>query len=152
MRLDRRRYAQLYGPTVGDRVRLADTDLWISPTEDRTSPAGPGDEVVFGGGKVVRESMGQALDGSVDLVITNVVVLDHWGVVKADVGVREGRITAVGKAGNPDTMDGVHPDAATLEQRTAPASLAMLDALGLPNPFLSPTYEHTTREELAHGV
>ncbi|HEX9530508.1 MAG TPA: urease subunit alpha, partial [Acidimicrobiales bacterium] len=103
-------YAELYGPTVGDRVRLADTDLWISPTEDRCTPAGPGDETVFGGGKVMRESMGQALTSTVDLVITNAVVLDHWGVVKADVGVRNGRITAVGKAGNPDIMDGVHPD------------------------------------------
>jgi urease subunit alpha len=108
--IDRRRYAELYGPTVGDRVRLGDTDLWISPTEDRCSPSGPGDETVFGGGKVVRESMGQATFSTVDLVITNAVVLDHWGVVKADVGVRDGRITAVGKAGNPDIMDGVHPD------------------------------------------
>jgi len=110
VRLDRRRYAELYGPNVGDRVRLADTDLWISPTEDRCAPFGPGDETVFGGGKVIRESMGQALTSTVDLVITNVVVLDHWGVVKADVGVRDGRITAVGKAGNPDVMDGVHAD------------------------------------------
>jgi urease subunit alpha len=113
MNIDRRRYAELYGPTVGDRVRLADTDLWISPTEDRCTPAGPGDETVFGGGKVVRESMGQALTSTVDLVITNAVVLDHWGVVKADVGVRDGRITAVGKAGNPDVMDGVHPNLVT---------------------------------------
>jgi urease subunit alpha len=120
MRVDRRRYAELYGPTVGDRVRLADTDLWISPTEDRCAgPAGlgghqqspqAGDEAVFGGGKVIRESMGQALTDTVDLVITNALVLDHWGVVKADVGVRAGRITAIGKAGNPDVMDGVHPD------------------------------------------
>jgi urease subunit alpha len=108
--IPRRRYAELYGPTVGDKVRLADTDLWISPTEDRCSPAGAGDETVFGGGKVIRESMGQATFSTVDLVITNVLVLDHWGVVKADVGVRDGRITAVGKAGNPDIMDGVHPD------------------------------------------
>ena len=100
MRIDRRRYAELYGPTVGDRVRLADTDLWISPTEDRGAPAGPGDETVFGGGKVVRESMGQALTSAVDLVITNAVVLDHWGVVKADVGIRDGRIAAIGRAGN----------------------------------------------------
>ncbi|MCW3042464.1 MAG: urease subunit alpha, partial [Actinobacteria bacterium] len=105
--IDRRRYAELYGPTVGDRVRLGDTDLWISPTEDRCSPAGAGDETVFGGGKVIRESMGQATFSTVDLVITNAVVLDHWGVVKADVGVRDGRITALGKAGNPDIMDGV---------------------------------------------
>jgi urease subunit alpha len=112
VRIERRRYAELYGPTVGDRMRLADTDLWISPTEDRCAPSGsgPGDEAVFGGGKVIRESMGQARSGTVDLVITNVVVLDHWGVVKADVGVRQGRIAAIGKAGNPDIMDGVHPD------------------------------------------
>jgi urease subunit alpha len=91
-------------------VRLADTDVWISPTEDRCTPAGPGDETVFGGGKVVRESMGQALASAVDLVITSVVVLDHWGVVKADVGVKDGRIVALGKAGNPDVMDGVTPE------------------------------------------
>jgi urease subunit alpha len=112
VRIDRRRYGELYGPTVGDRIRLADTDVWISPTEDRCAPeaTGPGDEAVFGGGKVIRESMGQALTGTCDLVITNALVLDHWGVVKADVGVRAGRITALGKAGNPDIMDGVHPD------------------------------------------
>jgi urease subunit alpha len=111
-RLDRSRYADLYGPTVGDRVRLADTDLVIEITEDRAAgPAGPGDEAVFGGGKVIRESMGQArasrADGAPDLVITGAIVLDHWGVVKADVGVRDGRVVALGKAGNPDTMDGV---------------------------------------------
>ena len=113
--ITRDRYAALYGPTAGDRVRLADTDLFIEVTEDRSrGPAGAGDEAVFGGGKVIRESMGQArttrAEGAVDLVITGAVVLDHWGVVKADVGVRDGRITALGKAGNPDTMDGVHPD------------------------------------------
>ncbi len=112
--VDRARYAALLGPTVGDRVRLADTDLLIEVTEDRSmGPAGSGDEVIFGGGKVIRESMGQSLatraDGAPDLVITGVVVLDHWGVVKADVGVRDGRIVGVGKAGNPDTMDGVDP-------------------------------------------
>jgi urease subunit alpha len=112
--IDRARYAELYGPTVGDRIRLADTDLFIEITEDRCRGPLGGDEVVFGGGKVVRESMGQALvtraDGTPDLVITGAVVLDHWGVIKADVGVRDGRIVALGKAGNPDTMDGVHPD------------------------------------------
>ncbi|GAA2458763.1 urease subunit alpha [Actinomadura vinacea] len=112
--LSRARYALLYGPTAGDRVRLADTDLFVEVTEDRSrGPAGAGDEAVFGGGKVIRESMGQAratrAEGALDLVITGVVVLDHWGVVKADVGVRDGRIVALGKAGNPDTMDGVHP-------------------------------------------
>jgi urease subunit alpha len=110
MKVARARYAELYGVTVGDRLRLADTDLWISPTEDRTAVAGHGDEAVFGGGKVVRESMGQATTTAVDLVITNALVLDHWGVVKADVGVRDGRITAIGKAGNPDVMDGVDRD------------------------------------------
>ncbi|MFD0686668.1 urease subunit alpha [Actinomadura fibrosa] len=112
--ISRARYAELYGPTAGDRIRLADTDLFVEVTEDRSrGPAGAGDEAVFGGGKVIRESMGQArttrADGALDLVITGAVVLDHWGVVKADVGIRDGRIVALGKAGNPDTMDGVHP-------------------------------------------
>ncbi|WP_207386214.1 urease subunit alpha [Protofrankia symbiont of Coriaria ruscifolia] len=115
--LDRSRYADLYGPTVGDRIRLADTDLFIEVTEDHSrgpAGAGTGDEAVFGGGKVIRESMGQArtsrAEGAPDLVITGAVILDHWGVVKADVGIRDGRIVALGKAGNPDIMDGVHPD------------------------------------------
>ncbi|QFZ16508.1 urease subunit alpha [Saccharothrix syringae] len=111
--IDRARYAELLGPTTGDRVRLADTDLFIEVTEDRSRGAGAGDEVIFGGGKVVRESMGQGVatraEGTPDLVITGAVVLDHWGVVKADVGVRDGRIVGIGKAGNPDTMDGVDP-------------------------------------------
>jgi urease subunit alpha len=108
--MDRARYALLYGPTAGDRIRLADTDLLIEIEEDRSAG---GDEAVFGGGKVIRESMGQArttrAEGSADTVITGAVVLDHWGVVKADVGIRDGRIVALGKAGNPDTMDGVDP-------------------------------------------
>ena len=113
--MPRGRYAALYGPTVGDRVRLADTDLLIEVTEDRSGgPGRAGDEAVFGGGKVIRESMGQGMatraEGSPDLVITGVVVLDHWGIIKADVGVRDGRIVALGKAGNPDTMDGVSPE------------------------------------------
>jgi urease subunit alpha len=109
----RSRYAALYGPTAGDRIRLADTDLIIEVTEDLARGAGAGDEAVFGGGKVIRESMGQArttrAEGAPDLVITGAVILDHWGIVKADVGIRNGRIVAIGKAGNPDTMDGVHP-------------------------------------------
>ena len=109
--VDRRRYAALYGPTAGDRIRLADTNLLIEIERDL---CGGGDEAVFGGGKVIRESMGQSAatraDGAPDTVITGAVVLDHWGVVKADVGIRDGRITAIGKAGNPDTMDGVHAD------------------------------------------
>jgi urease subunit alpha len=105
--ISRARYAALYGPTAGDRVRLADTDLLIEVTQDRCGGPGPlaGDEAIFGGGKVIRESMGQSVatraDGTPDLVITGAVVLDHWGVIKADVGVRGGRIVALGKAGNP---------------------------------------------------
>ncbi|MFC4005700.1 urease subunit alpha [Nonomuraea purpurea] len=110
--ISRARYAALYGPTVGDRIRLADTDLFIEVTQDLSmGPSGAGDEAVFGGGKVIRESMGQArttrAEGAADLVITGAVILDHWGVVKADVGIRDGRVHAIGKAGNPDTMDGV---------------------------------------------
>ncbi|WP_328858054.1 urease subunit alpha [Williamsia herbipolensis] len=113
--LQRSRYAELFGPTVGDRIRLADTDLLIEVTEDRCGGPGlAGDEAVFGGGKVIRESMGQGratrAEGAPDTVITGVVVLDHWGIIKADLGIRDGRIVALGKAGNPDTMDGVHPD------------------------------------------
>jgi urease subunit alpha len=111
--VERSRYTKLFGPTEGDRVRLADTDLLVEVTEDRCRGPHGGDEVVFGGGKVIRESMGQAratrADGAPDLIITGAVVLDHWGVVKADVGVRDGRIVGLGKAGNPDIMDGVHP-------------------------------------------
>jgi len=111
--LSRQRYALLYGPTTGDRIRLADTDLFIEIEDDR---CGRGDEVVFGGGKVIRESMGQGrtsrAEGAPDTVITGAVILDHWGVVKADVGIRDGRIVGIGKAGNPDTMDGVAPELA----------------------------------------
>jgi urease subunit alpha len=111
VRISRERYATLYGPTEGDQIRLADTDLWIEVERDDCIG---GDEAVFGGGKTIRESMQQGLttraEGAPDLVITNAVVLDHWGVVKCDIGVREGRIVALGKAGNPDVADGVHPD------------------------------------------
>ncbi len=109
-RIERQKYAELYGPTTGDRLRLADTDLWIEVEDDARAP---GDEAVFGGGKTIRESMGQGTttyaDGAPDTVITNVVILDHWGIVKADVGIRDGYIVAIGKAGNPDVMDGVDP-------------------------------------------
>ncbi len=108
--IGRARYAALYGPTAGDRIRLADTNLLIEIEDDHCVG---GDESVFGGGKVIRESMGQSrvtrADGALDLVITGAVVLDHWGIVKADVGIRDGRIVALGRAGNPDTMPGVHP-------------------------------------------
>ena len=110
MELHRSRYNLLYGPTAGDRIRLADTNLLIEIEQDL---AAGGDEAVFGGGKVIRESMGQSnatrADGAPDTVITGAVILDHWGIVKADIGIRDGRIVAIGKAGNPDTMDGVDP-------------------------------------------
>ena len=105
--LDRAAYAAMFGPTAGDRVRLADTDLVLEVECDRATP---GEEVKFGGGKVLRDGMGQSqatrADGAVDTVITNALILDYWGVIKADVGLRGGRIAAVGKAGNPD----VQPD------------------------------------------
>ncbi|MGN7780298.1 urease subunit alpha [Mycolicibacterium sp. 22603] len=113
--LSRERYAALFGPTTGDRIRLADTDLVIEITEDRSGGPGlAGDEAVFGGGKVLRESMGQSrvtrAQGAPDTVITGAVILDYWGIIKADIGIRDGRIVAIGKAGNPDIMSGVHPD------------------------------------------
>ena len=113
--LSRAHYADLFGPTKGDRIRLADTDLLIEITEDRSGgPELAGDEAVFGGGKVLRESMGQGratrADGAPDTVITGAVIIDYWGIIKADIGIRDGRITAIGKAGNPDIMAGVHPD------------------------------------------
>ncbi len=106
--MDRRAYAETYGPTVGDRLRLADTELFIEVERDYTCY---GDEVKFGGGKVIRDGMGQSpianADGAVDVVITNAVILDWWGVVKADVGIKEGKIYRIGKAGNPYTQEGV---------------------------------------------
>jgi urease subunit alpha len=107
-RISRRGYADMFGPTVGDRVRLADTDLFVEVEDDRTIY---GEEVKFGGGKVIRDGMGQSqvtrAEGAVDTVITNALIVDHWGVVKADVGLRDGRIVAIGKAGNPDIQPGV---------------------------------------------
>src|SRR5260221_4318176 len=131
LELPRRTYADLYGPTTGDRIRLADSDLIIEVEKDFTVY---GDEITFGGGKVIRDGMGQssratrsctplpseerAVSGEgpgvranvLDLVITNALIIDHWGIVKGDIGVRDGRIVKVGKAGNPDTMDGVDPE------------------------------------------
>lgn len=115
VRLSRERYAQLFGPTTGDRIRLADTNLLVQVTEDRCGgPELAGDEAVFGGGKVLRESMGQAratrAEGAADTVITGAVIIDYWGIIKADIGIRDGRIVGIGKAGNPDIMAGVHRD------------------------------------------
>jgi urease subunit alpha len=107
-RIPRAAYADMFGPTVGDKVRLADTELMIEVEEDRTIY---GEEVKFGGGKVIRDGMGQSqasrAAGAVDTVITNALILDHWGVVKADIGLKDGRIAGIGKAGNPDVQPGV---------------------------------------------
>ncbi len=105
--ISRQAYAEMFGPTVGDRVRLADTELWLEVEKDFTVY---GDEVKFGGGKVIRDGMGQSQRPSAetpDLVITNAIVLDYWGIVKADVAIKDGRIQALGKAGNPDVQQGV---------------------------------------------
>ena len=122
LQIPRRTYADLYGPTTGDRIRLADTELIIEIEKDFTHY---GDEITFGGGKVIRDGMGQSSGatregspgeglqkktGALDLVITNAVILDHWGIVKGDIGIRDGRIVKVGKAGNPDTMADVNPE------------------------------------------
>jgi len=110
--IDRRAYAEIFGPTVGDRVRLADTDLLIEVEQDLTLRAGGyGEEVKFGGGKTIRDGMAQSqrtrTDGAVDCVMTNALILDHTGIIKADIGLKGGRIVAIGKAGNPDTQPGV---------------------------------------------
>src|SRR5215207_4113870 len=114
LNIPRRTYADLYGPTTGDRVRLADTELIVEVERDFTAY---GDEATFGGGKVIRDGMGQSSGaaregehGALDLVITNALVIDHWGIVKGDIGVKDGLVVKVGKAGNPDTMDGVDPE------------------------------------------
>src|SRR5471032_2357050 len=107
MKISRQAYADMFGPTVGDKVRLADTELWIEVEKYFTTY---GEEVKFGGGKVIRDGQGQSqllAHEVVDTVITNAVILDHWGIVKADVGLKDGRIAAIGKAGNPDIQPGV---------------------------------------------
>src|SRR6187455_3002477 len=107
MKITRQAYAEMFGPTVGDRVRLADTELWIEVEKDYTVY---GEEVKFGGGKVIRDGMGQGQRASsevADTVITNALIVDHWGIVKADIGLKGGRIWKVGKAGNPDIQPAV---------------------------------------------
>lgn len=155
--LSRAVYADLYGPTTGDRIRLADTDLLVEVERDLAGGPGlAGDEAVFGGGKVIRESMGQGratrAEGAPDTVITGAVVLDHWGVVKADVGIGDGRITALGKAGNPETMDGVHPRLVIGPETEVIAGNGMILTAGTIDAhvhFISPTLMH---QALSSGV
>src|SRR5450432_1185341 len=109
LHINRTKYANMYGPTTGDKVRLGDTELLIEIEKDFTVY---GDEAKFGGGKTIRDGMAQSAtatrkDGVLDFVITNVMIIDHWGIVKGDIGIKDGKIVALGKSGNPDTMDGV---------------------------------------------
>ncbi|MFE6161212.1 urease subunit alpha [Streptomyces sp. NPDC056486] len=155
--LSRAAYADLFGPTTGDRIRLADTDLLVEIEEDRSGGPGlSGDESVFGGGKVIRESMGQSrttrAEGAPDTVITGAVIIDHWGIVKADIGIRDGRITGIGKSGNPDTMDGVHPDLVIgpeTEVLAGNGKILTAGAIDTHIHFISPTI---VDEALASGV
>src|SRR5215207_4796857 len=107
--IPRGQYVDLYGPTTGDRVRLADTELILEVEADLSTY---GDEITFGAGNTIRDGMGQSARAVdvLDLVITNAVIVDHWGIIKGDIGVKNGRIVGVGKAGNPDMLDGVDPN------------------------------------------
>jgi urease subunit alpha len=155
-RIHRRTYADLYGPTTGDRVRLADTDLFVEVERDY---AVYGDEITFGGGKVIRDGMGQsstaireAEHGALDLVITNALIVDYWGIVKADIGVRDGRIVKVGKAGNPDTQAGVDPDlvvGAATEVIAGEGKIVTAGAIDSHIHFISPQQIY---EALSNGV
>jgi urease subunit alpha len=151
--LTRGEYAALYGATTGDQIRLGDTDLWIEVEQDLTFG---GEEAVFGGGKSIRESMAQGTttraQGAPDTVVTNVVVLDHWGVVKADVGIRDGRIIALGRAGNADIADGVHPDLAigpSTDVISGEGKILTAGAIDVHVHFLSTSQVH---EALATGI
>ncbi|NLU85117.1 urease subunit alpha [Rhodococcus sp. HNM0569] len=151
--ISRAKYAALYGPTTGDQVRLGDTDLWIEVERDLTVG---GEEAVFGGGKSIRESMAQGTttraEGAPDTVITNALVLDWWGVVKADVGILDGRIVALGRAGNPDIADGVHPDLCigpSTDVVSGEGKILTAGGIDLHVHFLSPSQIH---EALATGL
>ena len=149
--LDRSRYAAIYGPTVGDEVRLGDTDLWIQIERDLTVG---GEEAVFGGGKSIRESMAQATttraDGALDTVITNAIILDWWGIIRADIGIRDGRIVGIGHAGNPDISDGIDmvigPSTDVISGEGRIVTAGAIDSL---RRLLSPSQIH---EALATGI
>jgi urease subunit alpha len=155
--IPRKTYADLYGPTKGDRVRLADTELIVEVEKDF---AAYGDEITFGGGKVIRDGMGQSSratrgtskGGALDLVITNALIIDHWGVVKADIGIRDGRIVKVGKAGNPDTMQGVDPElvvGASTEVIAGENTIVTAGAIDSHIHFISPQQVY---EALSNGI
>ncbi len=153
VQIDRERYAAIYGPTVGDQVRLGDTDLWIEIERDHTVG---GEEAVFGGGKSIRESMAQSTasraDGALDTVITNVVVLDWDKVLRADVGIRDGRIVGIGRAGNPDIADGVDPRLVigpSTDVIAGEGRILTAGAIDSHVHFLSPSQIH---EALASGI
>ena len=154
--IPRRTYADLYGPTTGDRVRLADTDLVVEVERDY---AVYGDEITFGGGKVIRDGMGQSSTatretehGALDLVITNALIIDHWGIVKADIGIRAGRIVKIGKAGNPDVQTGVDPDlvvGAATEVIAGEGKIVTAGAIDSHIHFISPQQIY---EALSNGI
>lgn len=154
--IPRRTYADLYGPTTGDRVRLADTDLVVEVERDY---AVYGDEITFGGGKVIRDGMGQSSTatretehGALDLVITNALIIDHWGIVKADIGIRAGRIVKIGKAGNPDVQAGVDPDlvvGAATEVIAGEGKIVTAGAIDSHIHFISPQQIY---EALSNGI
>ena len=148
--ISRRAYADMFGPTVGDRVRLADTDLWIEVEKDFTLY---GEEVKFGGGKVIRDGMGQGQQLAadvMDLVLTNALIVDHWGIVKADIGVKNGRIAAIGKAGNPDIQPGVTiPIGASTEIVAAEGRIVTAGGIDTHIHFIAP---QQVDEALAGGV
>jgi urease subunit alpha len=156
VQIPRRTYADLYGPTTGDRVRLADTDLVVEVERDY---AVYGDEITFGGGKVIRDGMGQSSTairesehGTIDLVITNALIIDHWGIVKADIGIRGGRIVKIGKAGNPDVQTGVAPDlvvGAATEVIAGEGKIVTAGAIDSHIHFISPQQIY---EALSNGI
>jgi urease subunit alpha len=151
--ISRERYAAIYGPTAGDQIRLGDTDLWIEIEHDHTVG---GEEAVFGGGKSIRESMAQGTasraDGALDTVITNAIVLDWWGIVRADVGIRDGRIVALGRSGNSDIANGVHPHLAigpSTDVISGEGKILTAGAIDSHVHLLSPSQIH---EALATGI
>jgi urease subunit alpha len=154
MRMDRSGYAGMFGPTTGDAVRLADTELWAVIEKDYTVY---GDENKFGGGKVARDGMGQSAravraEGVLDTLITNAVIIDHWGIVKADIGIKDGCIVGIGKAGNPDIMDGVEPNmivGASTEMIAGEGKIVMAGGIDTHIHFIAPQQIETA---LSSGV